>query len=261
MDLRSLARDLWLIRTFKNGRQFVLGLRTGRFPSEAIFRDGFVLKHPPALTGLTEVLIEVLHERVYTPSWFYTPTSGDTIVDFGANVGVFAIGELRRNPTVRVVAVEAHPGIFKQLEENVAPFPDQVQVHHAAVQRTQGTAHLGTPGVRSLDIRVSEGGGEGTVAVPAIDFSGALRLAGEVEIALLKCDIEGAEADVFEGAGAADLKRVRSIALEYHDNLRPGTTARLWAVLNRTHRLLHLADNNGCGIMLWKRLDLVASAS
>ena len=258
MNLRSVARDLWLLRTFKNGASFVAGLRTGRFPSEAVFRDGYVLRHPPELAGLAEALIEVLHEQVYTPAWFYVPSANDTVVDFGANVGVFAIAEVRRNPTARVLAVEAHPGIFRQLEANIAPFARQIQIHHAAVQGSEGTVELGSPTSRSLDIRVSKDSSEDTITVPAIDFSHVLRLVGDgSEIALLKCDIEGAEAEVFEHASTADLKKIRNIALEYHDNIQPGTTARLWGVLAKTHRLLHLADSRGCGIMLWKRLDLV----
>jgi FkbM family methyltransferase len=258
MNLKSVARDLWLLRTFKNGARFAAGLRTGRFPSEAIFRDGYVLRHPLHFTGLAEVLIEVLHEQVYTPSWFYVPRPNDILLDFGANVGVFAIGEVRRNPTARVVAVEAHPGVFRQLQSNIAPFARQIQIHHAAVQGSEGTAELGNPTSRSLDIRVSNESSEGTITVPAIDFSRAVSLVGdEGDIALLKCDIEGAEADVFESARVADLKKVRNIALEYHDNIQPGTSGRVWGVLEKTHRLLHLADDRGCGIMLWKRLDLV----
>lgn len=257
MNLRSIARDLWLLRTFRNGRQFVTGLRTGRLPNEAVFLDGYVLKHPPELTGLTEVLIEVLHEQVYTPSWFYKPSPNDMIVDFGANVGVFSIGEVRRNRTARVVAIEAHPRIFKQLQENVAQFSSQIQIYQAAVQRTEGSVQLGVPGARSLDVRVSENGGNDSLTVPAIDFSRVVSFVGDGEIALLKCDIEGAEAEVFEGAKLEDLKKVRRIALEYHDNIRPDTTARLWGALGQTHRLLHLLDNSGCGIMLWARRDLV----
>jgi len=260
MNFRSVARDLWLLRTFKNGAGFVVGLRTGRFPSEAVFRDGYVIKHPPNLAGLAEVLIEVLHDQVYTPAWFYAPSPHDTIVDFGANVGVFSIGEARRNPTAQVIAVEAHPEIFRQLELNVAPFANRIQVLHAAVQGVEGSVQLDSPTVRSLDIRVSEQGvASGSISVPAVNFSRILRLAGNGEIALLKCDIEGAEAPVFEGASSEELSRVRNIALEYHDNIRPGTTARLWGVLGATHRLLHLADNCGCGIMLWKRQDLVSA--
>jgi FkbM family methyltransferase len=257
MNLKSVARDLWLVRTLKNGPQFVVGLRTGRLPSEAIFRDGCVIGHPPELSGLTEVLIEVLHDQIYTPSWFYTPSANDIIVDFGANVGVFAIGEARRNPTARVVAVEAHPRIFQQLAANVAPLAKQIEIHHAAVQGRGGSVLMGNPTSRSLDMRVSAGGDEKSVTVPAIDFARVQELVGGGEIAFLKCDIEGAEAEVFEAASAEALALIRNIALEYHDNLQPGTTARLWRVLSKTHRLLSLTDTHGCGIMLWKRLDLV----
>jgi FkbM family methyltransferase len=228
-------------------------------PNKAVFRDGYVLEHPETLDGFTEVLIEVLYDRVYTPPWFYSPSPHDTIVDFGANVGVFAIDEARRNPTARVIAVEAHPDIFRQLRSNIAKFASQVEIHHAAMQGAEGFVQLEQPTGRSLDIRVSAQEDRSSVTVPAIDFSRVAQLVGGGEIALLKCDIEGAEAEVFESANVLDLKKVRNIALEYHDNLRPGTTERLWAVLNKTHRLLHLADSHGCGIMLWKRLDLVAA--
>lgn len=261
MNIRSAARDIWFLRTFKNGAKFVAGMRNGHFPNEAVFRDGYALKHPPGMTGLVDVLIEVLHDQVYTPAWFYTPKPDDTIVDFGANVGVFSIGEARRNPTARVISVEAHPSIFQQLQINVQPFGSRIEIHHAAVQGAEGSVQLCQPTERSLDIRVGDIPGDGSVTVPAIDFSRVLRMVGDGDIALLKCDIEGAEAAVFEAAGADALNRVQNIALEYHDNIRPGTTTSLWRSLGGTHRLLHLADNRGCGIMLWKRLDLLEMRS
>ncbi len=257
MNVRSVSRDLWLLRTFKNGAEFVLGFRTGSFPSKAIFRDGYTLNHPPDLTGLAEVLVEVLHDRVYTPNGFYEPRPHDTILDFGANVGVFAIAQARSNPTARIVAIEAHPTIFEQLVANVKPFSPRIEVHHAALQGVGGSVQVHEPTARSLDIRIDHTSGAKSITVPAIDFAHALHLAGEGDIALLKCDIEGAEGDVFEPAGTEALQRVRTIAVEYHDHIRPGTTQRLWQSLSRTHRLLHLADQRGCGIMLWKRYDLV----
>ncbi len=256
MNVRSFSRDLGLLRTFKNGTRFVLGFRTGSFPNEAIFRDGYALKHPTGLTGLAEVIVEVLHEQVYTPGWFYTPSPHDTILDFGANVGVFAVAEARRNPTARVIAIEAHPGIFEQLAANVRPFAPRIELHHAAVQGTEGAVQMYQPTERSLDIRIGHAPDKSSFTVPGIDFEHILRFVGDGEVALLKCDIEGAEGEVFEAANAEALKRIRSIAVEYHDGIRPGTSQRLWTSLSRTHRLLHLADQGGCGIMLWKRHDL-----
>jgi FkbM family methyltransferase len=257
MNLRSVSRDFWLLRTFRNGPQFVLGLRTGSFPDKAIFRDGYTLEHPPDLNGLAEVLIEVLHDQVYTPEWFYTPSPHDVIVDFGANVGVFAIAEARRNPTARVIAIEAHPKIFQQLATNVRPFGHRIEIHHAAVQGAEGSVRMHEPTARSLDIRIDHSQAPSSIAVPAIDFTRVLGFVGEGEIALLKCDIEGAEAEVFDAASVEALQRVRSIAIEYHDNIQPDTTSRLWRRFSLTHRLLHLVDNGGCGIMLWRRTDLV----
>src|SRR5450631_2735921 len=156
MNVKSVSRDLWLLRTFRNGAQFVLGLRTGSLPDQATFLDGYSLKHPPGLTGLADVLIEVLHEQVYTPTWFYSPSPNDTILDFGANIAVFAIAEARRNPSVRVIAIEAHPVIFEQLASNIRPFGERTEIHHAALQRSKGSVQIHQPTARSLDIRIDQ---------------------------------------------------------------------------------------------------------
>jgi FkbM family methyltransferase len=148
------------------------------------------------------VILEILHRHVYTPKWFYIPKPHDTILDFGANVGVFAISEARRNRTARVIAIEAHPTIFRQLLANARAFGSRIEVHHAAIQGAGGLVHMHQPTARSLDIRSDGERGSLTLTVPAVDFARVMEFVGEGEVALLKCDIEGAEAEVLEAASA-----------------------------------------------------------
>ena len=54
---------------------------------------------------------------------------------------------------------------------------------------------------------------------------------GNRPIDLLKIDAEGAEADILEGASADTLARIRSIVLEYHDDLVPDAKDRCLRVL------------------------------
>lgn len=49
-----------------------------------------------------------------------TLRDGDTVVDVGANVGVFAIRAAQRFPGVRVIALEPVPAIFEVLARNAA---------------------------------------------------------------------------------------------------------------------------------------------
>ena len=70
--------------------------------------------------------------------------------------------------------------------------------------------------------------------VRTVSFSEVIRLAGGA-VALFKCDIEGSEYDLFERAKPQDLRAVSRYAIEYHDNLRPGTLDLLRRRLAPTH--------------------------
>ena len=52
-------------------------------------------------------------------------------------------------------------------------------------------------------------------------------LVGAQEIDFLKVDIEGSEHAVFAAADAESMRRFQRIAMEYHDQLAPGTLALL----------------------------------
>lgn len=49
---------------------------------------------------------------------------GATVIDVGANIGVFGVRTLQKRPSVRVIACEPVPTIFKCLEENAKRYGD-----------------------------------------------------------------------------------------------------------------------------------------
>ena len=51
----------------------------------------------------------------------------------------------------------------------------------------------------------------------------ALRRSGAERVALLKVDVEGAEIEIVEAAGAAVWARIDRVVLEFHDRIRPGS--------------------------------------
>jgi hypothetical protein len=109
---------------------------------------------------------------------------------------------------------------------------------------------------RSLDhvLRLDSAAAEG---VPVIPISGLFDLANVQEIDFLKVDIEGSEHDVFAAASSDLLGRFKHIAMEYHDQIVPGTLALLRRVLTPSHEItVRPSKMEGCGILLARRRDL-----
>src|SRR5262249_29028368 len=109
-------------------------------------------------------------------------------------------------------------------------------------------------GARSLDHRLMVVGGDQSAnvseRVDVVTLEEAVQLAGVDQVDLLKMDIEGAEFDVFFEATPSVLRHFRRIALEYHDNLRPGTLAMLRERLASTHTIVSIDSSpEGYGII------------
>lgn len=109
-------------------------------------------------------------------------------------------------------------------------------------------------GDRSLDHTLDSGptASEGPT-VPITSLAGLFDgpLTGVDRVNLLKVDIEGSEHDAFEHAEPGTLRRFDRIAIEYHDNIRPGTLALLKSRLAATHDFtIEGSSVEGCGILL-----------
>ncbi len=137
---------------------------------------------------------------------------GDLVVDIGANVGEFAMACAAQGATVH--AIEGDPAVFSCLAQNTAHLPgvevcQQVLWSHAeeltffsAPERADSSviADPDDPAYRPIK-----------VAARALDAIAAD--AGWGDVALLKCDVEGAEPEVLSGAVNV-LRRTRVVAVD-----------------------------------------------
>jgi FkbM family methyltransferase len=245
MRLANLHLYWYLWRTFRNGGAMIRRLRHGGLLAdgeplpEALVRDGTRVVHPAGSAGLLGSLIEIWYEGCYDPPGFYRPKAGEVVVDVGANVGVFSLWLLRRAEGTRVVAIEPTPDGFACLERNLASYVagGRAVVHRLAAAAGRGHVRIERPTGRSIDVRTAAASADEPERIEALPLADLLALAGAAEVALLKVDIEGAERELFATASAADLRRCRRIALEYHDNLRPGTLAMLRERFAATHEV------------------------
>jgi FkbM family methyltransferase len=231
-------RKLYLHSQFQNSEELIRSYLARKPCQAAVCRDGTVIRHPNR-TGLAQTILEIWFEQVYTGA-FYCPRPGDTIVDAGANVGLFSLWIARTCPGCRVLAFEAFAENFRLLEANLAAGKTcGVEAFPTGLAGKIGFAMMHDGGMRSLDHRLEVLAEARTDKsdIRTISFSEVIRMAGGA-VALFKCDIEGSEYDLFESAEPQDLRAVSRYAIEYHDILRPGTLDLLRRRLASTHDIL-----------------------
>ncbi len=245
-----------LMLHFRNGRSLVERMRAAQPCDEVVLWDGTHITHPPERGGLLEAIVELWLERVYSVG-FYRPADGDVIVDVGANVGIFAIQMARQNGRCRLIALEPFAENFKYLQSNVArACPKTVTCCELALGAAFSKGRMQAVGSRSLD-HVLRMDGSATGGISVIPLAGLFELAVAQEIDFLKIDIEGSEHDVFAAATPELLGRFKRIAMEYHDQIVPGTRELLCRVLQPTHNVsIHPSTMEGCGILRARRRDL-----
>jgi len=256
MYLKSVLQMASLMLHFRNGGTLVQRMRAGEPCDEVVLWDGTRISHPPGRAGLLEVVVELWLEHAYTGG-FYRPADGDVIIDSGANVGLFTIQMARQNRRCRVIALEPFPENFKYLEGNVTrACRENVTCCEVGLGAGFGKGQMQVASGRSLDhvLRLDSAAAEG---VPVIPISGLFDLANVQEIDFLKVDIEGSEHDVFAAASSDLLGRFKHIAMEYHDQIVPGTLTLLRRVLTPSHEItVRPSKMEGCGILLARRRDL-----
>jgi FkbM family methyltransferase len=174
------------------------------------------------------VLDEVYRERLYDQVAEFVPGADSTVVDVGANVGMFAVCQARRG--AQVYAFEPNPDCYRRLARSVIEngLTDEIRALNYAVGTGIGTATLSVPNnqtaLGSLTIvDAAKTTASATVRITSLDQ--ILPALGVEHVDLLKIDTEGAEVDVLRGA-CQTLRSTDRIILEYHsDELREQVTA------------------------------------
>lgn len=166
---------------------------------------------------------EIWNWKIYDPLLHYVH-DGSTVIDIGANIGVFSMKAARAAKNVRVVSYEPFPESFKSLSENVRL--NGLENNVAAINK----AVAGTRGELELFFRPHDLGGVSlhqygdksqlsSMRVPAITLEDVFR-DNKIEVCdYMKMDCEGAEEQILMTAPRAVLDRIRSITLEWHGPL------------------------------------------
>lgn len=167
---------------------------------------------------------QLVYQQIFVDQEYLSLDGHDVeglVIDAGANVGYAAAWFLSRFPRCRVVALEPDAANFSVLEANLRPYEGRADARRVALWSEVGTLALRDEPYRDgadWSRQVRPATAEDDDRVPAIDPGTLADQLGADRIALLKVDIEGAEAVVF-GAGADRwLPRVDRIVAELHDD-------------------------------------------
>jgi FkbM family methyltransferase len=138
------------------------------------------------------------------------------IVDCGAHIGLSVLWWHRLFPKARIFAVEPSADNFAVLERNTAGIAE-LTLFNGAVWAEPGRVSLGNRAAGMAGLQVSPmPDGE----VEAITLPGIMARMGADDALVVKLDIEGAEAALFDG-DASWLDRVGMLAVEPHDWMLP----------------------------------------
>lgn len=251
LQIDRLSKNLWLLYNFRNAWEMIDSLQYDIPLSRAKLLNGKSIIHPSGKRGLVLTILEIWYSKSYLPRAFYHPKPNDIILDIGAHVGLFTIQVAKINPFCKILAFEPFLENFDCLSRNISNFyPDRVDIFPHAVCDYDGEGMMVDGGGRSLDHKLIQGASrQNDRIIKVISIESILQLAHANEIALLKMDIEGAERKIFESLSQKTLNCFRRIALEYHDNIYPGTLAAIKKKLSFTHDIKVISSPFGFGML------------
>jgi FkbM family methyltransferase len=159
----------------------------------------------PAETGVRVAFYEILLADCYGLESLAGPV--ETVLDVGANVGLFCLAARRAFPGATIHAYEPNPHLERHLRVQAALARCRYFMEAIGGEAGRVSLELHPDSVQSRS-RCDDRG-----QVPMVAFRTAIaRLGGMVDLA--KVDCEGAEWDLW--ADQASWERVRHLSLEYH---------------------------------------------
>lgn len=154
------------------------------------------------------------------------------VIDLGSNIGGSLVYFAHKFPHARIIAVEPHPFCLHLLRLNAKQFGDRVEVVAAAVCAEAGEVTLYPNGEHWSASVIHRRGDSSGFAVTCMTLRDVLGRFGGEEVDLMKCDIEGAEFDVFT---PQETSRIRRFIGEVHPTVAKRSVAEFVALFPRHH--------------------------
>ena len=184
------------------------------------FQSGASVALRPHTTD-AKVFDEIFVEQVYAPcltilAQTTLPRNLDrvTLIDLGAYTGLSALFFAQNLPVTQIIAVEPDPANFHQLSANLesAGLSARSTAVHAFAGAERAFAQVQDSGNGAWGMRMGPASATGTPVLPLAELAALARTSAPI---VLKCDIEGAERQLFLHLHDWE-HRIRYIFLELH---------------------------------------------
>ncbi len=192
--------------------------------SHKIWKGGVYLRTHTTDIWMAEQLLGVPGE--YDFIYPYIPNKEKlTIVDAGANIGLFSLLIQKACPQARLIAIEPDSGNYKMLKKNVRDIKKNGNVLlNCGLWNKDARLSISARETGEVGFVVSE---DPDGAVAAVSVSSLMERYGVEHIDVFKIDIEGSEYEVFDETCEAWLNKVDVYVIETHDRLKAGCSQRI----------------------------------
>lgn len=163
------------------------------------------------------ILIEGSYEKASVALAVQIMREGKTMVDIGANFGLFSSQVCVNNRKAKVLAVEPNYQIIPLLINNLRlnKIESQVQVIQAAVSGSANLVALEQPSENNMGSTTVVNNNQALLSVPCITLENICTQFNVEKVDLVKIDIEGNEFDVFKDFDFQKIE-LRNIILEFN---------------------------------------------
>lgn len=138
-----------------------------------------------------------------------------SVLDLGANVGLFATYVSSRNSRATTYCFEPAAVNYRILQRNIQRNTVNAKIFQLAVSVDEGLGHLSHRG-SSVEYALVDGGNDNTEEVQCVAHEQVFSLCGVERFDLLKVDIEGHEKPLFNAASDDWLRRFDRMIVEWH---------------------------------------------
>jgi FkbM family methyltransferase len=246
VDVRELS-----YRFPKEQKSYLEGLLS-RYPSDRLLLDAYY----ESLESMSQLYIGIINVMIPETKFplFFRANSSDLwnlrqifqlreydfdfpnpprrILDLGAYVGFAAVYFANRFPSAKIICVEPDKANFELLRMNTVAYP-KIKLIHGAIWHHSAWVNLKEKMGGEDWAGVFEEKEEGRGCVQAYSVGELLRTNGWTNVDYVKCDIEGAEVEVFSDPRCAEwVSGTTCVSVEMHDRFRPGCTETVQAALS-----------------------------
>lgn len=159
------------------------------------------------------------------------PFEPQTIIDGGANIGLFSILMANKYSKSQIISIEPDPDNFKLLEVNLKNYSNTTLIN-AGIWNKKTRLNVYDKYDSGSWGMVVEENLDGEIEAISIDY--ILENYQLSHIDILKLDIETSEKNVFSKDYQSWLPKVRLIIIELHDWLEPGCSKAFFDAINQT---------------------------